>query len=255
MERLGRQRKSFEINGNTLRAMGLLFMAAGAVGRGVIQNRMLGIGQMTGAQMIEVMSASELNMTLVTVSLILQAMETCAVPVFALLAVEGFMYTHDWKAYLLRVLKAGVLAEIPYNVLMGNSLSSRNPMFGIAFAILLLYFYAVYAEKNLKNTLIKGVVTVASIIWCEMLSIEFGAALVLVTAGFWPKRDKPLYRNLLGATMSFVCTLISPFFMAAPMSFLVIHFYNGEQSTTSRKVNYLAYPVLLFAAAAVVLAF
>jgi len=151
--------------------------------------------------------------------------------------------------------KAGLLAEIPYNVLMGNALSSRNPMFGVAFAIVLLYFYAVYAEKGMKNTLIKGVVTVAAIIWCEMLRIEFGAALVLITAGFWPKREKPMYRNLLAATMSFLCTMISPFFMAAPMSFLVIHFFNGEQSTTSRKVNYLAYPVLLFAAAAAVLAF
>lgn len=247
MERLGKQRKVFEINGNALRAWGMLFLAAGVIGRGIIQNRMLGIGQLTTAQMIEIMGTGS-NMTLATVSLVLQAMETCAVPIFALLLVDGFRYTADFKAYLARILKLGVLTEIPYNLLMGNALSSRNPVFGIAFGMLLLYFYQLYAEKGLKNTLIKLAVTAAAVVWCEMLSIEFGAALVLVTAGLWPNRERPLYRNLTGATMSIVCSVISPFFMAAPMSFLAIHFYNGEKSTNSRLVNYLAYPAMILTA-------
>lgn len=250
MERLGRQKKTYEINGNALRAFGLLFLAAGVISRGIIQNHILGLGNATGAQMIEIMGASEANMTMVTVALILQATETCAVPIFALMVVEGFCHTSDFKAYMVRVLKLGVLAEIPYNLLMGSPLNTRNPVFGVAFALLLLYFYQTYAQKGMKNTLIKAVVTVAAVVWCEMLSIEFGAALVLVTAGFWPRREKPMYRNLMGATMSFVCTVISPFFMASPMSFLLIHFYNGEKSTNSRKLNYLAYPVMLLAAAA-----
>lgn len=247
MERLGKQRKVFEINGNALRAWGMLFLAAGVIGRGIIQNRMLGIGQLTTAQMIEIMGTGS-NMTLATVSLVLQAMETCAVPIFALLLVDGFRYTADFKAYLARILKLGVLTEIPYNLLMGNALSSRNPVFGIAFSLLLLYFYQLYGEKGMKNTLIKLAVTVAAVVWCEMLRIEFGAALVLVTAGLWPNRERPLYRNLTGATMSIVCSVISPFFMAAPMSFLAIHFYNGEKSTNSRLVNYLAYPAMILTA-------
>lgn len=251
MERLGKQKKAFEINGNALRTWGLLFLAAGVIGRGIIQNHLLGIGQISTAQLLELMNASETNMTLVTSSLIFQAMETCAVPIFALLLVEGFLHTSDFKAYLFRVLKLGVLAEIPYNLLMGSALSSRNPVFGIAFGLFLLYFYQLYAEKSMKNTLIKLLVTAAAVVWCEMLRIEFGSALVLITAGFWPFRAKPLYRNLTGAAMSMVCTMISPFFMAAPMSFLAIHFYNGEESTNSRKINYLAYPAMLLIAWAV----
>lgn len=253
MERLGRQKKTFELNGNALRTWGLLFLAAGVIGRGVIQTHILGVGQVTTAQLLEIMGASETSMTMVTLSLILQAMETCAVPVFALLTVEGFLHTSNFLTYLFRVLKCGVLAEILYNFLMGNALSSRNPVFGIVFGLVLLYFYKLYAEKNLKNTLIKLIVTVAAVIWCEMLRIEFGAELVLITAAYWPYREKPMYRNLCAAAMCMVCTMISPFFLAAPMSFLVIHFYNGEESTTSRKLNYLAYPAMLLAAVAVTL--
>lgn len=248
MERLGKQKKPFEINGNALRTWGLLFLAAGIIGRGVIQTHLLGIVQASTAQMLEIMSASETNMSMVTVSLILQAMETCAVPIFALMLVEGVCHTSDFKAYMARILKLGVLTEIPYNLLMGNALSSRNPIFGIAFAMLLLYFYQVYGEKGIKNTLIKLAVTVAAVVWCEMLRIDFGSAMILVTAGLWPYREKPLYRNLMGATMSIVCSVISMFYMASPMSFLAIHFYNGEKSTTDRRINYLAYPAMLLIA-------
>ena len=245
MERLGRQRKPLELNGNALRAWAMLFLAAGIIGRGVIQNHMLGLSQLTTAETIAIMDASEANMNLATVSLILEAMETCAVPLFALMTVEGFLHTSDWKAYMIRVLKLGLLTEIPYNILMGNALSSRNPVFGVAFALLLLYFYETYAEKGLKNTLIKLFVTIAAVIWCEMLRIEFGAALILITAVMWPYRSRPIYRNIVGATMSLVCSVISPFYMASAMSFMTIHVYNGEPSTNSRNVNYLAYPVML----------
>lgn len=245
MERLGRQRKSFELNGNALRAWAVLFLAAGVVGRGVIQKHMLGVDQLTAAQTIAIMNASETNMTLATVSLVLEAMETCAVPIFALLLIQGFQNTANLKDYLFRVLKLGVLAEIPYSLLMGNSPRSLNPVFGVAFGLILLYFYQVYAEKGFKNTLIKLFVTIAAVVWCEMLRIDFGAALILITASMWPYREKPLYRNITGATMSLVCSMISPFYMASAMSFMTIHFYNGEKSSNSRKVNYLAYPVLL----------
>ena len=74
---------------------------------------------------------------------------------------------------------------------------------------------------------------------------------VIVTAVLWYFRTKPLYRNFAGATAAIVCSVMSPFFMASPMAFMVIHFYNDEKSTNSRKLNYLAYPVILTVAAAV----
>ena len=48
-----------------------------------------------------------------------------------------------------------------------------------------------------------------------------------------------------------VCTMITPFYLAAPMGFLAVHFYNGEENTNSRLVNYLAYPAILLVTALV----
>ena len=141
---------------------------------------------------------------------------------------------------------------MPYNLAMGAKLivmESRNPVFALVVCMALLFFYRQYSQKGMQNTLIKAMVTVAALVWCEMLKVDFGAAMVIVTSVMWATRSNTLYRNFAGASAAIVCTTISPFFLASPMTFLVIHMHNGEKSTTSRKINYVAYPAMLLAAA------
>lgn len=253
MERLN-NRKKRGINGNALRTWGLLFAAAGIIGRGVIQTHMLGIGQISAQQLLDVISASDQAMLLTTCSLVLQAVETCAVPIFALLLTEGMQHTKDAKAYFLRIAGLALLCELPYNLAVGGKLldfSSRNPVFSLVLGMIMLFFFQRYAGTKLPNVLIKIAVTAAAIVWCEMLGVEFGSAMVLVSAVLWAFRRNTLYRNFAGAAAAIVCTVFSPFFLAAPMGFMAVHLYDGEPSTNSRKVNYLSYPAILVIAAAV----
>lgn len=250
MERLG-TRKKHGINGNAFRTWGLLFLAAGVIGRGIIQTHMLGIGQVDAQQLLTVINSSQQAMILATCALALQALETCAVPIFTLMLVDGFQYTKDTKAYFLRVLKLALLCELPYNLAMGGrlfALNSRNPVFGLVLCMVMLFFFVRYDSGKFQDRLIKLAVTAAAIVWCEMLKIEFGSALVLLTAVMWAFRSNTLYRNFAGAAAAIVCTVFSPFFLAAPMGFMAVHFYDGEPGTNSRTVNYLAYPAMLLAA-------
>lgn len=249
MERL-RNTKPTGINGNSLRTWGLIFMAAGLIGRGILQNRLLGIGQISAEQLLQAMQSSQNAMMIATLSLVLQAMEACAVPIFALLLVEGFQHTSDFMRYLLRVAGVAVLSEIPYNLAIGGKildLSTRNPVIGMVLSLVMLYFYRHYEGRKLTNVLIKIVVTVSAVLWASMLEINSGACLVLIVCVLWVFRKNPLYRNFAGATAAVVCSLISPFFLAAPMGFLAVHMYNGEQGGDNRPVNYLSYPVMALA--------
>ena len=251
MERLTNTKKS-GINGNALRTWALLFAAAGAIGRGTIQTHMLGMAQMSAQQMLEVLGASESAMTLATCSIVLQALETCAVPIFALMLVEGVQHTSDFKAYFLRILGAAAITEIPYNLATGGKLfdlSSRNPVFSLVLCLVIVYLFQLYSQSGGKNVLIRIAVVAASIVWCEMLKIDFGMPTVLIVVVLWAFRGKTLYRNFAGAAAAMVCTVYSPFFLAAPMGFMAIHFYNEEACTNSRRVNYLAYPAILLLAA------
>lgn len=257
MERLATRKKS-EISGNVLRGWGLVFLASGVIGRGVIQSGMLGIGSINAQQILEVISASSQSMQLATISLVLQAIETCAVPIFALLLAEGMQHTKDFKEYFLRIFKLALVTEIPYNLAMSGKLfdlQTRNPVFSLVLCMLMISLFRRYPAGKKGSRLMKVVIAAAAIVWCEMLGIEFGAPTVLVTAVMWGLRGNTLYRNFAGAAAAIVCTLFSPFFLAAPMGFMVVHFYGGEEGTTSRRFNYLAYPAMLLVAAAAGLIF
>lgn len=252
MERLA-QRKNNGVNANALRGWAFMFLTLGVIGRGVIQHHVLGAGLISSQDLLNTMSADPNAMTLATVSLIFQALETCAVPIFALLTMEAVVHTSDFQAYFTRVLGLALVCEIPHNLVFGSKLfyfSSRNPVFGVVLSVIMLYFFRRYAGRDLKNVLIKIVVTAAAFLWCQMLKVEFGAALVLIVATLWIFRKKTLYRNFAGALVTVICSTFSPFFLAAPMGFLAVFFYNEEKGTTSRRTNYLAYPMILVLAAA-----
>lgn len=240
-------RKRNGIHSGALRTWGMLFVAAGVISRSVLQRSMLGMGGISGAQLLEIMS-TESAMNIATAALVLQVLEACAVPIFACLLVEGFAHTSDFKNYLLRVLGLAVLSELPYNLAISGKLldfSSRNPVFGVALGLIVLAFYKYYADRNAKNIAVKTVVTLAAVMWVGMLDIEYGVPMVLVSAVLWAFRSNTLLANVAGATVSIVCSLSSLFMMAAPMGFLAVHSYNGEKGESNRTVDYLAYPVLL----------
>ena len=240
--------KSSGMNRNTLRTWGLLFLTLGIMGRCILQNRLLGLGQISGNQLMDLMNASDEAMIFATIALVLQVLETCAVPIFSFLLVDGFKHTSDFKKYILRVAGVAVVSEIPYNLAMSGKLidmSTRNPAFGLVLALIALYFYKRYEEKSRQNTTVKLMVTLAAIIWTAMLQVDMGICIVFICAIVWRFRHNTMFQNLSGATASMICSMVSPFFMAAPMGFLLVHFYNGEKGAESRLVNYLAYPVIL----------
>jgi len=112
MERLD-QRRDGGLTSRGLRLWGLLFLAVGVIGRSILQNRLLGVGTLTPMELLSVMDSSETMMVVATAALVMQVLETCAVPVFAFLLVEGFQHTRDVKNYFGRILAVALVSEIP----------------------------------------------------------------------------------------------------------------------------------------------
>lgn len=248
MERLSSNRRPTGITINALRAWGMLFMMAGVLGRGVMQTHILGLPGMDSQQLLAALETSSQVMAFASISLVLQAMEVCAAPIFALLLADGFAHTSDRKAYFLRVLGTAVLSEIPYNLAVGGKLldlSSRNPVFSIVLSMVVLFIFHRYRQRGVKNVLIKCVVVIAAFVWARMLNIEFGAPVVVLVLILWGLRSKPGFRVYAGASAAIACSLFSPFFLLSPMAFLAIHMCNGEKGEENRLVNYLIYPALL----------
>lgn len=231
-----------------LRKWGMLLVVLGVFGRSILQARFLGTTDMTSEQLLESLSQAPNAMLFATFAIVLQFVESCATPVFCLLLAEGVANTSDSTKYLLRVTGVALISEIPYNFAMSAKLfdfGSRNPVFGIAMSLLLLYLYERFGEKKLTNGLLKVLFTLAAFVWCIILKIESGVCCVVITLAFWLLRNKPLIRNLAAGAAAMACCLFSLYYLAAPMGMLLLHFYNGEEGEENRIVAYLFYPVTL----------
>lgn len=256
MENQNQTTRPSGLSGRGLRIWGMIFILAGVVGRSIFQNQLLGMGQMSGQELLALMNATEDAMLYATIALILQAVQSCAIPIFSFLLLEGFLHTASFKKYVLKVVGLAVISEIPFNLAMGGKLmdmSSRNPVFGLVVCLVVLYLFRHYSEVSMQNRLIKAIVIFAALIWSTMLKIDSAAAMIIVVCVLWAFRKKALFRNIAGCTAAVVCTVISPFYLASPMGFMAVHFYNGEPDEGHWLIRYLAYPVLLLAVALIAL--
>ena len=135
-------------------------------------------------------------------------------------------------------------------VLCALDLSGRNPAFGLVLGLVMLILYQRFAEKSAKNVAMKVLVTLAAIVWPLMLNVQDGACCVIMVTVLWLTRNMKQYRTFIGCAAGALCSLLSVYYLAVPMAFLAVHFYRGDKGEENRLVNYLAYPVLLTAAAA-----
>jgi hypothetical protein len=245
-ERLNQQRSS-GLSGRMLKIWGLAFLAVGAAGQAILQNKLLGIGSLSTQQLLEMMQTSSSVMLYATLALVLQTAQTCAVPIFAFLLVERFRAAEKPLSYIGWLLAAAAISEVPYNLVMGSKLlhtGSLNPLFTMALCAVMLQFYRLFPEKTTRDRFIKCIVTASSVLWTLMLGMEFGPCAVLLTCVIWSFGHKPLVRNLVGAVVAIATSVFSPFFVASPMGFLAVHLYNGELEE-QKFANYLAYPAIL----------
>lgn len=252
MERLSANTRPSGIGAGALRAWGLILLLAGVVGKGLIQNGMLGLNHMTMDQILQLMNEGEGVMGMVTLSLVLTATESCAVPIFAFLLVEGYQHTASYKKYLTRVVVLATVSEVLYNYVMSGSLvdmQTRNPVWCVVLGLILLGLFGYVDEKMGGKKLLKIVMGVAGILWAHMLKVEYGIFFLAVMLTLWAMRAKPQFRLFVGMGVTALCTAISPFYLAATMGFMVIHFYNGEKSESSSLLNYFAYPAMLLVCA------
>lgn len=84
-----------------------------------------------------------------------------AFPIFAFMIVEGYFHTHSFKKYILRMLIAAVISEIPFNLMYGAQMFypyHQNVLWTFLIALLVIRGIEKVKEKNrLWLTILVGV--------------------------------------------------------------------------------------------------
>ncbi len=246
--RLRSQRPRKSTTAATIRKWAMIFMTAGILGNSLIGNALLSTHSVSEEELAAAMSADPVVSVLVTIALFCQVIETCAVPLFSFLLVEGFRKTSGFEKYLVRIGGLALISELPYNLAMSGkifALGSRNPVFGLLICLVMLFFFSKYAEKGLKNLAMKALIIIAAFLWCVMLRIDHGIFFVILVAVLWFVREKENMRAIYGFSGALICTMFNMYYIASCMSFLFIHSYEDVKVESNKKLNYALYPVLL----------
>ena len=232
-----------QYSGTTLKMIAAVMMIIGTFGVAILE-RVMDLDSYSTATLIESMAdlTSE-TMIMSTLILLCLGIQSMAIPIYAVLLIEGFKNTKDIGKYAIRIAVLAIISEVPYDLAMHGQWiywDEQNPVFGMLIALAVLYFIAYFDHlTKVKGVLLKGLVTVAGILWAMFLGTGMAAWIfVLVVAVLWLAQGN-------GAFTTFTGVVASLFQFPAPFGFIFTHFYNGEKGKMNRWVFYFIYPAQL----------
>ena len=249
--RLKEQNKGISIA--NIRAWALVCVVLGIGAIAVVLRGLLQVDMVSPeADQVMGLFSEDQTRTYVVIALICLAVETCAVPMFCLMLVEGSYRTLDLGKYIMRTLLVAVASEVPYDFATTGQildLTNLNPAFGTTIALVMLYFFLRYSDRSVGHYILRSVITFAAMLWTGIFNITQGPCIVLIAAVLWTFWNKPLWRSIMGTVACLVCAvLISPFYIAAPLSMILLYFYRGEKGSDYKWGRLVAYPLILLLA-------
>ncbi len=251
-----KEQKNSGVTIGHLRTWALVCATVGIVGMVIILRGVLGVDAgTTDAKMLELFDNDQTR-NLMVAALICQGVNACATVLFSLLLVEGSLHTRDFTKYLMRVGAVALVSEVLFDFATESvflNLTTLNPVFGGLFSLVMLMFFMRYPDNSAGNIILRGVITLAVLLWTRILHIDEGACVVLMVSVLWNFREKPALRLIFGIVAGLLCwPLFGAFYyVATPLAMILVHFYNGEKGSDFGWGRLVAYPALLLAAGVV----
>lgn len=200
------------------------------------------------------MLCDHLQLTLLPELPILRCVGRLAFPLFAFMAVEGYLHTRSLKKYILRLLMLAVISEIPFDLLVSGSVF--DPMHQNVIWTIILGLCCIRAFENISADLKKmlsAVVIIASLAAAIIARVDYSSAGVLTLLAFYAFRGNTLWCRLIQLlSLAFINLVLLggiefafPYQALAVLSLPIIWLYDGSQGPHNgfiKAANYLFYP-------------
>ncbi|MCI6303550.1 MAG: conjugal transfer protein TraX [Blautia sp.] len=235
--------KTPDITADGLKMFACIVMLIQTVGIAVIEKGLIHLDQYTQESLNQAMSQDSRLMTLAGIGSIMQLIGGMAIPVFAVLLVEGFRNTSDYKKYLLTMIITALVSEIPYDLAICGKvwdLSSQNAMITMCICLILLKCMELFSNSSgFAGSMVRILIMIAAIVWVSIFRAEYGLCMVLLVTVFYVFDTKNVLKTVLGC-------IISLMYVTGPIAFYGIWCYNGERKDRINKYVYYAfYPLHL----------
>lgn len=200
------------------------------------------------------MLCDHLQLTLLPDLPILRCVGRLAFPLFAFMAVEGYLQTRSLKKYLLRLLMLAVISEIPFDLLVSGSVF--DPMHQNVIWTIILGLCCIRAFENIsagRKMMLSAVVIIASLAAAIIARVDYSSAGVLTLLAFYAFRGNTVRCRLMQLlSLAFINLVLLggiefafPYQALAVLSLPIIWLYDGSQGPHNgfiKAANYLFYP-------------
>jgi len=129
-------------------------------------------------------------------------------------------------------------------------LSSLNPVFGVLMSLLLLHFSRRYCNEDGETTTGTRVLLTAFLMFlsiCIFRISPLGLSVIVLTSVMDAFRENTRAMTLWSIVACVACVFFSPFFIFAPLAFLLLKRYDEEKGELNPWIKYLVYPTMLVA--------
>lgn len=164
-----------------------------------------------------------------------------AFPIFAYTLVEGFVYTHDLKKYIMRMGMLAFISEIPFDLATTGKIlefGHQNVFFTLTIGLIMLYFFIKPSNKVEKY----GMVILLFLI-SELLHTDYSSMGLLMILCFYLYREKPQARMMSVFAVNMI--LMGGLQMYGAAAIVPISMHNREQGPRAKGFFYAFYPAHL----------
>ena len=227
-------------SGTALKTIACITMLVDHIGASCIEAGILTPGLDAGTLSQDTLSAYPLY----RLDMVLRFTGRLAFPLFCFLLVEGFLHTHDFKKYALRMLGFALISEGPFDwaFFSGVYWGHQNVYFTLLLGLLAMKALDTYQTPEGMPAL-KGILGAAAcFLAAALLHCDYDVlGLALILALYMTRKDKRA-QCIAGAVFS----LFEP---VAPLAFGLVWFYSGERGSSSKLEQwafYWFYPAHIF---------
>ena len=221
---------------NVLKLIACIFMFTDHFGYGVLHNYLLTHGMDLMPEEYKLLN---------TVYEVCHGIGRLAFPIFCFFIVEGFLRTRSILKYMARMAVFAVISEIPFDLgLYGVPFRWEHQNIMVTFLIALIMLSVIRYIGNIRGlsyfmicfTSICAVIAFSDI--AVMLNADYSWKCMLLTAVLYFTRNTGTFRLLAGAAAT-------SWEKYAPLSFLLLYFYDPQTRPVYKYAFYLFYPLHL----------
>ncbi len=171
-----------------------------------------------------------------------------AFPIYCFMLAEGYRHTSNAKNYLMRLLIAGVISEVPFDMAFYRSFifwRHQNVMFNLAISLMTLMVIDRVKKKgdDLRSRLLMGFISMAGFLIATITFTDYYGTGVLLVLAFWQFSGNTWKDRL---TQVLMLVLVNTVIFGgtqswATLAVIPIWLYSGQRGIKGKPFKYFCY--------------